>query len=148
MTLLIGYGNPGRGDDGLGPSFAAWAAEQDLAGLEVISDFQLKVEHAMTVADAARVIFVDSSVDGAVGCDLAPLEPSQDFAIDSHRLHPAALLSLAKLMFNATPPAYLLAIHGTDFDMLHDGLSPQAEDNFALAKDRFLGWFHTESLPC
>ncbi len=147
MTLLIGYGNPGRGDDGLGPAFATWAAEQALPGLTVITDFQLKVEHAMAVAKARRVLFVDSSVDCPEGSTLAPLAPSQAFKIDSHRLHPAAVLSLANLMFDATPPAFLLAIGGTSFDILRDGLSAEAESNLARAKDLFQSWFEGEARP-
>ncbi|MBT8476123.1 MAG: hydrogenase maturation protease [Rhodobacteraceae bacterium] len=145
MTLLIGYGNPGRGDDGLGPEFARWAVEQALPGLVVMSDFQLKVEHAIAVSSATRVIFVDSCIGHSQGCTLDPLKPSQDTAIDSHSLHPAAVLSLASMLFDATPPAFVLAIGGTDFEMLHDGLSQDAERNLAEAKRRFLDWFHGEA---
>ena len=44
--LLIGYGNPGRGDDGLGPALAEAIEQKQYADVEVDIDFQLNVEDA------------------------------------------------------------------------------------------------------
>ena len=49
-TLLIGYGNPGRGDDGLGPAFARRIAARGLPGVTVEIDYQLTVDHALMIA--------------------------------------------------------------------------------------------------
>ncbi len=141
MSLLIGYGNPGRGDDGLGPEFAKWASAQALPGLDVIVDFQLKVEHAISVASASRVLFVDACTDSEEAFSLSQLTPSEAIHIDSHSLHPTAVLSLARLLFDATPPAHVLAITGTRFEMLHDELSMVAHRNLAEAKKGFLNWY-------
>ena len=141
MTLLLGYGNPGRGDDGLGPAFADWAAARSIAGLKVITCFQLTVEHAMAVSEANRVVFVDASIDCKGGHSLTRLGPARTGQIDSHRLNPAAVLRLAELMFGAVPPAWMLAIGGTSFDALSDKFSEQAERNRAGAKLGFLDWY-------
>lgn len=42
--LLIGYGNPGRGDDGLGPALAAAIEAMELPGVTVEADYQLMVD--------------------------------------------------------------------------------------------------------
>ena len=47
--LLIGYGNPGRRDDGLGPALAGAIAAADLPGVEVESGYQLLPEDALAV---------------------------------------------------------------------------------------------------
>ena len=60
---LIGYGNPGRGDDGLGPAFAAWAETQAFPGVAVKTDYQLTVDHALLIAEAKRVVFVDAMMN-------------------------------------------------------------------------------------
>lgn len=141
MTLVIGYGNPGRGDDGLGPRLATWAAEQGLPGLEVICDFQLKVEHAISVAAASRVLFVDACLECDRAFRISPVSPSAAAGIDSHSVDPAAVMGLASLLFGASPPADVLAIAGTDFDMLEDELSAGALRNLAEAQQGFLRWY-------
>ena len=54
QTLVIGYGNPGRRDDGLGPSFADILAAEGIPGVDVDSDYQLTVE--VTNVETAEVM--------------------------------------------------------------------------------------------
>ena len=58
--LLIGFGNPGRKDDGLGPMLARILERDGIAGLDVDSDYQLTVEDAEAVARYDEVVFADS----------------------------------------------------------------------------------------
>ena len=44
--LVIGYGNPGRCDDGLGPALVARLESLRIPGLSVEVDYQLSIEHA------------------------------------------------------------------------------------------------------
>ena len=53
--LLLGYGNPGRCDDGLGPAFAARIEARGLPGLDVFTDYQLTVDHALQIVDGVQV---------------------------------------------------------------------------------------------
>jgi hydrogenase maturation protease len=62
--LLIGYGNPGRQDDGLGPAVAAEMAKLGLAHLTVYDCYQLNIEDAIDVAEHDAVWFVDASKVG------------------------------------------------------------------------------------
>jgi Ni,Fe-hydrogenase maturation factor len=48
--LFIGYGNPGRLDDGLGPALAARIDALSLKGMTVEADYQLAVENAFDVS--------------------------------------------------------------------------------------------------
>lgn len=64
-ALVIGYGNPLRGDDGIGWHVAnALAADPRSAGLRVISAHQLSPEHAEDLAGADVAVLVDAQVDG------------------------------------------------------------------------------------
>ena len=56
-TLFIGYGNPGRLDDGLGPAMAEAVEKLNLPGVVTDSDYQLTVEDAAEVAKYDLVIF-------------------------------------------------------------------------------------------
>ena len=74
-NLLIGYGNPGRGDDGLGPAFARRMAARELPALRVEIDYQLTVEHALMISAARTVVFVDAALDAAPRLPAVPPLP-------------------------------------------------------------------------
>jgi len=63
-VLIIGIGNPSRGDDALGPLAAQRLAELALPGVEVLTDFQLQVEHALDLLGRREAIFVDAAATG------------------------------------------------------------------------------------
>ncbi|MDU8943733.1 hydrogenase maturation protease [Ovoidimarina sediminis] len=142
--LLIAYGNPGRGDDGLGPEFARRLSESGRQGIKIVTDFQLKPEHAVAIATASSVVFVDASLTAPPPFAFDPLEPEERGEVNSHRIAPVTVLALARLHFGATCPAYLLAISGTCFEHLHDGLSPEAQANLAKAEAFFHTWRETQ----
>ncbi|EQD29207.1 hydrogenase maturation protease, partial [mine drainage metagenome] len=65
-TLIIGYGNPMRGDDGAGPALVEALhkrlgdnADRDL---EIVSCMQLTPELTHDMSRSQRVIFADASV--------------------------------------------------------------------------------------
>ncbi len=138
--LVIGYGNPGRGDDGLGPAFADRIAAMHLPGVEVLADFQLKAEHALQVAEAESVVFVDADMTRQDGFALDPVCPSENGDISSHALSPQTVLALAQTLLGAVPAAYLLAIGGQNFGRIEEGLSAPATRNLEAALDHFLHW--------
>lgn len=140
MVLLIGYGNPGRGDDGLGPALAERLARRAIPGLHVKTDFQLKVEHTLDVASADLVVFADAQMDRPTPFDVTPTQADKTADIASHDLTPGAVLSLAALLFGAAPEAYILGLTGVRFGHLEDELSAQAKQNLRLAEDFVLGW--------
>jgi hypothetical protein len=59
-VLVIGYGNPGRADDGLGPALATALEALRIPGLTVESDYQLSIEHAAMAAEHDIVVFADA----------------------------------------------------------------------------------------
>lgn len=136
-VLIIGYGNPLRGDDGVGIRVAALlAGEQGEAaalhdpGVEVLACHQLTPELAPRVAAADRLILVDARADGEPGAVieqiLAPLSLSDaagGFTL-THHLDPAGLLAAAQLLYSKAPPAVLLTVCGESFDY-SEALSPR-----------------------
>jgi hydrogenase maturation protease len=66
-TLIIGYGNPLRGDDGLGWQVAGELAKCVDALISAVAVQQLTPELAEPVSDADLVIFVDASCHGEPG---------------------------------------------------------------------------------
>lgn len=141
-TLVIGYGNPGRGDDGLGPRFIEALEQESLHGLHLESNYQLAVEDSLLVAQASCVIFVDASCTARSPFEFCPLKPASDFSVESHHLTPASLLSLTQTLQGSHPPAYLLAIRGYAYDAFTESLSQKADANLREAL-RFFHSLHT-----
>ncbi len=132
--LVIGYGNPGRLDDGLGPAFAERIASLAIPGVTADADYQLNVEDAEAVARHDAVLFADASVDAAAPFTLTPLAPAPGvLGFSSHSVSPSTLLGLAASLFGARPRAWLLALRGYEFDAFGEGLSAQAAANLDAA---------------
>lgn len=130
--LVIGYGNPGRQDDGLGPAAATAIAELGWPEVTTSDNYQLVIEDAVEIAAHDVVWFVDAACDGEEGCTVHRITPSLDFSFTSHLLKPATLLAITAQQFASTPAAYLLAIRGYEFAFA-EGLSAQATRNLARA---------------
>lgn len=136
MILLIGYGNPGRGDDGLGPAAAEAIERLAIEGVRAESGYQLAIEDAAEVAEADAVIFVDAFIDAAVE-GKAPylvreVAPRAESSFSSHLLEPETLLAISRDLYGAAPRAYLVAIRGYDFGF-GEMMSAGARENLALA---------------
>lgn len=133
-VLLFGYGNLSRGDDALGPLLLEYAESHcDLDAIEILSDFQLQIEHALDLENRRLVLFVDASVACTDAFDFAMLEPARDKSYTTHAMSPAAVLDVYQSIKNQTPPpCFLLSIKAEQFE-LGDGLSSNAENNLMQA---------------
>ena len=132
-VLVFAWGNASRGDDGLGPALfdllEALRLDGRLPGVDLLTDYQLQVEHALDLQGRDRVLFVDASVSARAPYELGPLLPERDVSYTTHAMSPGAVLAVYEQINGQTPPpAYLLTIRGYEFD-LGKALSPQARKN-------------------
>lgn len=132
-ALVLGYGNPGRRDDGLGPQLAEELARMALPGVDIDSAYQLQAEDAAAVADHDIVVFVDADVSCPDPFELRPVQPAGEPRFSTHSLAPETVLSMAWKYLEAMPEAYVLAIRGEDFDGFGEGLSDRARRNLSAA---------------
>lgn len=132
-VLLIGYGNPGRCDDGLGPAFARALEGESSGGLTVESNYQLTVEDADAVARHDVVVFADAAVDGPEPFAFRPVEAGGDMSFSTHSIEPEGVLALAQRLFGAETAAYTLGIRGYVFNRFGETLSAGARENLAKA---------------
>lgn len=117
-TLVIGIGNPSRGDDALGPEFLERLRALRLPDVELVADFQLQVEHVLDFAGRDEVIVVDADASCAAPFRFDPVRPCADRSITTHALSPAALLDVyARVVAAPPPPTWLLAIRGHAFEL-------------------------------
>lgn len=131
--LVIGYGNPGRLDDGLGPALAAALEPLDLPGVTVESNYQLAVEDAAQVAEYDAVIFADATVSGPDPFEFRRIEPSRRESFTSHAVAPEAVLAMAHDLFGAESAGFVMAIRGHEFNEFGERLSGAASANLDAA---------------
>ena len=138
--LVIGYGNPGRGDDGLGPALAAQMQSLALPHLAVEIDYQMTVDHAELISRYAMVVFADAEIGLDAPFRFSQVDGSAPKALGSHQVSPEAAIALADLLFGHAPSAWTMGISGCAFGEVREGLSPEATANLAMASDFLHQW--------
>lgn len=134
-VLVLGYGNPARRDDGLGPRLAEALGLRALPGVDVESACQLHAGDAAVLAHHDVVVFVDADRSCSDPYQFGPVHASNEPRLAADALAPETLLSIAWKYLEAMPEAYLLAIRGEDFDGPGEGLSDRARRNLSAALD-------------
>jgi hydrogenase maturation protease len=116
--LVVGYGNPLRGDDGVGWHAAELlASDPRLAGARVLAHHQLVPELAADISRASLVVLVDAAADGDAGSvSVRRIQPCRtDPATWSHHLAPESLAGLAIDLYGAVPPIVLVSVAAGSF---------------------------------
>ena len=112
-VLVVGYGNPLRGDDAVGWHVArAVEADPRVAGARVVTVHQLLPELAVDLSEARLAVLVDAELGEPPGSisvtRVAPAaEPRGAW---THHLTPAALAGLARDVYGSAPDLVLVAV--------------------------------------
>lgn len=142
-TIIVGYGNRDRADDGvafevireLRRRLGAVELEEGDTGLDDLNGRndsifipQLVPEIMETLAEYDRIIFVDAHVGGDMEdisyCRVYPRRSSSSF---THHMMPAAFLAFLKALYRSEPRAFLVSLRGYEFDFRRT-LSCQTEE--------------------
>lgn len=142
-SLVIGYGNPDRQDDGL-----AWHVLCELAGRlgrprptleegfvpqganpDLLFVLQLTPELAETLSAYRRICFVDAHTGAPIQTPAGEITPAEVQAIRlepkfqssplTHHMTPETVLALAAELYAARPEARLVSIQGDAFGFSH-----------------------------
>src|SRR5580698_607270 len=136
-TLIIGIGNPLRGDDGLG-----WRAVEalrqmvSLKEVEILTCHQLTPEIAQSVSLAECVIFIDACVGSPPG-EIRVNRLMADSASDScftQRLDPQGLMQYCRELYGTSPEAWTISMTGADYDY-SESLSAAVESRLPVLVD-------------
>ena len=132
--LIFTYGNPSRGDDALGPAMYDMLEDYQqktdaLDNVELLTDYQLQIEHAVDLEHRECIVFIDASVSASPPFDFQELQAEQDESYTTHAMNPAAVLSVyQQINKQKPPPSYMLTIRGYEFG-LGEGMTEQANEN-------------------
>jgi hydrogenase maturation protease len=134
-VLIFTWGNPSRGDDALGTEVYNRLQTDDLENVDLLTDFQLQIEHAVDLEKRERVLFIDASISAAAPYEFYRLNPVLDDSYTTHAMSPESLLATyIKVNQAEPPPAFMLSIRGYDFS-LGLPISDEANDNLTEAVD-------------
>jgi hydrogenase maturation protease len=109
-VLVIGYGNPGRADDGLGPALAEGLEALRIPGLTVESDYQLSIEHAAMAAEHDIVVFADADPLADGPFYLRQVDPAAGGRFTSHA--PASTLRRKATCWGCGPRSWTVSGKG------------------------------------
>lgn len=137
--LVIGIGNPLRGDDGIG-----WFVAESLANrsdVDALPAHQLMPELARTISKYSTIIFVDA----CFGCDdieieIASIESDSAAMLHSHSMSPHDVLQMSFLLFGSRPKAWIIHIPVTNCDQGH-GMS----DRSLSMANHALEWINSQT---
>ena len=137
-VLIFTYGNPSRGDDALGPAMFDLlerhkVKSSELNDVDLLTDFQLQIEHAIDLDQRQGILFIDASVSCSSPFALQKLQAEQDDSYTTHAMSPASVLSVyRKINQQEPPPSYMLSIRGYEFGLGQE-MTVQAEENLQQA---------------
>ena len=135
-TIILGIGNNGRQDDGLGWAFLDFLNEHNTT-IDLEYRYQLQIEDAELISNYDRVIFVDATKEETEkGFYLEPCEASEKYSFSTHALQPETIIYLTNKLYNHKPDASIFAIQGEDWE-LKIGLSEVGSLNLDKAKKYF-----------
>lgn len=157
-TLVVGFGNAYRRDDGVGRAVVdALRRELGLPALDPMDDgfdalgrdvdtvvaHQLVPEFAELLGPYDLAIFVDARVgEGTEPLSEATIAPIPHSTSVSHHLHPGSLLDLTRRIHGQAPEGLLLSLLGHDFDF-GEALSPETAKLVPQAVARILALLDT-----
>lgn len=131
--LLIGIGNSGRNDDGMGWLFLDDIRKTGSIQFDLEYRYQLQIEDADLIKNYQQVIFIDSTVENIEnGFYCEACKPEDNHSFTTHGLDPEAVLHLCNTLYNGNPEAYIIGIQGYEWSLKH-GLSQKAVRNINAA---------------
>jgi len=140
-TLVIGIGNPERGDDAAGLAVAAWLAGRLPASVEILTHDGEAASLLTLLGQASAAYLVDACVSGAPAGTVrrfdvttAPL-PREPFSVSTHGLGLADAIELARALDQLPAPSVVYAIEGRTFEP-GTPLSPVVGEAIARVGDR------------
>lgn len=163
LTLLLGFGNPDREDDGVAWHILRALAERfghplhhwdesepdpDAPSPHLMFTLQLVPELVDVLHRYQRVCFIDAHT-GAYAEDVhfAPVQPNYHPSPFTHHLTPETCLMLTKATRGHAPEAVAVSVRGHQFGFVC-GLTPATQRLAQAAVERILAWLEREAMQC
>ena len=126
IVVVVGYGNPQRGDDAIGQTVVSQLQALSIPKVEAYAVSQLTPEVSSKLAAADGVIFVDACKLANTNVKVKPLtacgsEPAGSVVPASgHSCDPGSLLALTSSVYGRCPQAWWVEVPASDFTVGND----------------------------
>lgn len=157
-TLVIGYGNPDRQDDGVGwhilrilaqrvgesiPDDPGASIEVETELVDLMFILQIYPELAETISHYDRVCFVDAhTADIPEKISWIELSPEYEKSPLTHHMSPKTVLSISATIYDKIPEAVLVSVRGFHFEFERE-LSPKTAELAKAATERIWDWINS-----
>jgi hydrogenase maturation protease len=132
-TLVIGYGNRLRSDDGVGPAVAEMVASWRIPGVRALAVSQLTPELVDELKNAERVLFVDAASEPLdVSFATCIVEPKKSSRTIGHHSDSAHVLALTCDLEGRCLEAWMLMIGVHSFEF-GESITELAQANMKAA---------------
>lgn len=148
--LVIGIGNSGRSDDGLG-----WLMLDHIKNIffdvDLLYRYQLQIEDAELLSHYRSVIFIDATKEATEsGFFFKSCQPNNGIGLTSHMLEPETILWLENELYKTGPATFILGIEGKKWGL---SLEPSEMgllnlDKAAAFLEKNLNLILTKKTPC
>lgn len=116
--IIIGIGNSGRSDDGLGWAFLDAIKESGVIDCPMIYRYQLQVEDAELISHYDSVLFVDATLTVLQrGFQIIQVMPEIERSFTTHALEPSTIVGLCEEVYGVRPQTHLLMIEGEQWEL-------------------------------
>jgi hydrogenase maturation protease len=128
--FIVGFGNPQRRDDGIGPYIVGHLKSAleayDTIGFLSVRHPEPSIVEALHGAD--EILFVDATIKELNhGWQLNRIQPEEEtLPFTTHHFTPPAILGMIKMIYGHCPPAWVLTVEGFDFGF-GQGLTSRAK---------------------
>jgi len=146
---IVAYGNPQRGDDGIG----RLVARELRRHFEQVQDVGIRSVHQLDMAlleevqSADTLIFVDACLDELRDdVQWSRIKPELNgWAMGSHHLYPKVFVGLLQLLYNRSPSAWMVSVQGHVFDLI-EALTPEARRSAEKAAVQIVDWLFKQNI--
>ena len=112
--------------------------DEALDDVDVLTDFQLQIEHIIDLENRQRVIFVDASVTAKAPFEFYQIQAEKDNSYTTHAMSPQSLLAVyEKVNKKVAPTAFMLSVRGYEFGLgldLSDGAGVNIDEAVGFIK--------------
>ena len=146
---IVGYGNPQRRDDGIGPyivnrlqPFFAYRSD-----VHIMITHQLEPDMIEELKNANTVLFVDATIKMLVaGRRWRAIHPElKTTSCLGHQVTPEFILGWLQCVYRRCPPAWLISVEGNDFSF-GSGLSASAQKRADQVVGEITGFVLTQGV--
>lgn len=120
MRVILGYGNPLRGEDGFGVDVVSELEKFDLPYTKLMSAFQLTPEIVLELLEADEIVFVDACFSQIDNYSLACTINRQNGFNLTHHISPKMIIEMLNSLYKKYPKFQICSMLSSNFDFIKD----------------------------